>query len=335
MPFGTSSINDAIRDTQNRVAQTTSQMYPANNTPGKRPRGFFDPRAAAPTSEVAPKQPQAPAQAPSALGYSVRDGFDMSRAGAAEHAYGENSGQLQAPGAAESYAQPGRFDNAFGSTASGQYWNSLQGGNNAPKDMSAYYNRAYDTGANRLNNQFASRGMFTSSAATGGLSDFGAALGAQQAKDEAGYDLQSRQLNDQVMRGAAGSADSAAQGRYGSELTGAAQSDSSLRGRLGLLGEGAASADASRLNRVNGTFDNLTGLATGVAGVTQGAYDDMFDTDQGLFDANQQMGLGSGLQNLNGTAAVGQGRVAGTAATNAAVNQDVNTGMTALKYLYG
>jgi hypothetical protein len=266
-------------------------------------------------------------------GYAVQDGFDMSRAGAAEHAYGDNKGQLETQGAREAYAsQPGQYQNAFDQSAAGQYWQSLQGTAAPQADMGAYYDRAYDKGANRINTQFGARGMYGSSAAMNGLGQFTADMGAQEAKDTAEYDQRERAQRHEIMSGAATGADRSGLDRFTAGLDAAGGADRGLLDRLGLLGEGAASADASRNNRVNSTFDNLNGFTQGVSGQIGGIYSDALDTDLGLFDTNQEMGLGSGLQTLNGTQAIGNARQAGTAATAAAVNNDANMAMMAAKY---
>lgn len=304
--------------------------------------------------------------------WSLQGGFDMSGPGAAEDAYARYGQQLAAPGATEQYAQDpnayakakgatnsgqytgqynpmagttdlqslagnkGAFNDAQNATASGQYWNSLQGQSNVPKDMSAYYDRQYDKGSSRINDQMAARGMFGSSAALNQQGQFAADLGAQQAKDEAAYGLQSAGLNDQIMRGASGAADAATSNRYGQQLQtaqsvgqeglsrygaglqgagqadnaglglygqglqGAQASDAAKTSRLGVLGQGAMNADTSRQGRTNSVYDNLMGTTNDVNGLVGTSYGDMLTADQGGFDMGQQMSLGAGAANLAG-----------------------------------
>jgi hypothetical protein len=320
-----------------------------------------------------PTNQQAPAQASQYPNqWSLQGGFDMSGPGAAEDAYARYGSQLAAPGATEAYAganTPGSArsqtasgqyagtynpmagqsalqgiagqggagqDAAQAATASGQYWNSLQGQSNVPKDMGAYYDRQYEKGAQRINNQAGARGMYNSSAALDQQTQFASDLGGQQARDEAQYGLQSSDLNNRIMSGAASAADSAGMSRYnsganvaqaagaegtsrylaglqgagqadtaglgmyGAGLQGAQASDNALTGRLGLLGQGAMGADQSRQGRVGSVYNNLSGLAGDLSGVAGASYADGLAADQGLYDMGQQMSLGAGLANLTG-----------------------------------
>lgn len=327
--------------------------------------------------------------------WQLQGGFDMSGPGAAEDAYAKNSGQLSTPGSTEQYAgqynpmnmggatgaytqkynpmamggatdkyasNPGSWGDAYGATASGQYWNSLQGQSNAPKDMGAYYDRASDRSAATVNRQAGARGMFNSSAAMDQLGKTEADIRSQQARDEAQYGLQSAALQNDIMSGASRSADAAAQGRYGmglqaaqasdqlglgrysaglqgamasdsndlsrfgAGLNAATAADNAKQGRLGLLGQGASAADVSRQGRVGSVYDNLATLSGGLAGTLGGAYSDMFGTDQGLFDMGQQMSLGSGLANLAGAqnnSALNMAAGQGMANTFSGAGQDV------------
>lgn len=347
-----------------------------------------------PMAPVVQQQPTAPA--PYQNSWSLQGGFDMSGPGAAEDAYARYGSQLAAPSASEAYNNtynpvaargqtatgaftsqynpmgqqsalgqynnPGAMDASRNATASGQYWNSVQGQSNAPKDMSGYYDRASERTASGINRQASARGMYNSSAAMDQLGRAESDLRGQQARDEAQYGLQSAQVNDSIQRGAATAADSAGLGRfnagagiasgldqfgldrYRTGLTGAGQADSAgnaafgaglsgaqaadagRTGRLGLLGSGAMAADSSRQGRVGSVYDNLATLSGGLAGTLGAGYNDMFNTDQWLFDMTQQMGLGSGLANLNNAqnvGALGMSSAQGMGNTFAGAGQDV------------
>lgn len=341
------------------------------------------------------QQPTMPAQ-PQRNEWSLQGGFDMSGPGAAEDAYARYGGQLAAPSAAEQYNDtfnpvaargqtatgaftsqynpmgqqsalgeynsPGAMDSARNATASGQYWNSVQGQANAPRDMSGYYDRASERTASGINRQASARGMYNSSAAMDQLGRAESDLRGQQARDEAQYGLQSAQLNDSIQRGAATAADSAGLGRFnagagiasgldqfgldryrtglagagqadsagnslfGAGLSGATSADAGKTGRIGLLGSGATAADASRQGRVGSVYDNLATLSGGLAGTLGAGYSDMFNTDQGLFDMGQQMSLGSGLAGLTNAqnmGALGMSTAQGIGNTFAGAGQDV------------
>ena len=64
--------------------------------------------------------------------------------------------------------------------------------------LDAYYDRAFDRGAQRINQQAAARGMHGSTAAGGYIADMAGQLGAEQANREADYYLQAMGLEGQL-----------------------------------------------------------------------------------------------------------------------------------------
>lgn len=321
-------------------------------------------------------------------------GFDLSGPSAQESAYSQYGGQLGQKGATENFvgqnagalAGPGRTSGVFGqaqpalagqsaqerflgtdpnqqsnATASGQYWNSLQGGANLPAaNMDAYYKRAQEKGAAQLDKAAAARGMFGSTAALDQQRQLSADLGAAQSQAEAQYGLQRAGLADQIMGGAAGRADTsglgrfnamqgAAQGadagllarlglsgqlgatadagdlsRFGAGLGAAQASDQSMLGRLGLLGQGAAGSDAGKLGRTGMFADQLGNLTAGASGIVGQGYAGMLGADQEAFDQATQLSLGAGAQNLNNAISntnTTAAQGAGLQATGAAADQ--------------
>lgn len=294
-------------------------------------------------------------------------GFDLSGPSAQEQAYGQYGGQLGQKGATEAYAsqnagqlagksRAGSYADQLGNigpsaqerflgtdpsqqrgaTASGQYWNSLQGGANLPSaDLNPYYNRAQEKGSAQIDKAAAARGMFGSTAALDQQRQLSADLGAQQAKDEAQYGLQRAGLSDQIMGGAAGRADTAGLGQFGAlqnaaqgadqglmarlglgaNIAGAGDSgdlarfgmglqnaqagDQAMLARLGLMGQGAAASDAGKLGRTGMFSDQLGRLTEGASNIVGQGYAGMLGADQQYMDQAMQLGLGAGAQGLN------------------------------------
>lgn len=139
---------------------------------------------------------------------------------------------LDGRGATESlYGDAGAYDREGSSTAAGQYWNSLKGASNIPKDMSAYYDRAREKGAAAVDRSAAARGQFNSSHAMDQQRELNADISARQAQDEAKYGLESADLNNRIRSGASQAADRSAAERFGQRVDSARASDSSGMGR--------------------------------------------------------------------------------------------------------
>jgi hypothetical protein len=198
----------------------------------------------------------------------ARDPQGLQRATAGTESYGAFSTAAPLLGqrsATERFNAAGGPDN--NATASGQYFNSLSGGQNLPAaNMDAYYNRQREVGGAQLDKAAAARGMFGSTAALDQQRQLTADLGGQQARDEAQYGLSRAGLTDQIMGGAASRADTAGLGRYNSLLGGAQASDSSLLGRLGQLGQISGQADSQGLSRYLGQFGVQQGADAGQIG---------------------------------------------------------------------
>lgn len=208
-------------------------------------------------------------------------------------------GALEQPGAYESYwasvapqfQQPWRAEQAYGSTVQGL--RGLMGqqgptfsadalsafGGGVPSNLDPYYNRAWETGSNRLNNEFAARGGFNSSAATNQLSDLAGNLGAQQARDESAYNLDRARTHGALASMASG------------EGAGNLGRQESL---LGSVFDVAQGADKGQLQRLAGG----AGLAQGA----QSAYEGRLG--QGLSDAFTYAGTVGGTFNEGALAAI-------------------------------
>jgi hypothetical protein len=302
------------------------------------------PRGTAPTGMMNPPAQggfdlSGPSAAESAYGQYAGQ---LGQKGATENYVAQHAGQLNSPGRAESYASnPQAYGQAAGSTASagaygqaqpalsgqsaqerfaatadpsqqtnataaGQYWNSLQGGANLPaRDMSAYYDRARETGAAGLDKAAAARGMFGSTAALDQQRQLQSDIGGQQARDEAQYGLDRAGLSDQIMGGASSRADSAGLGRFNSLLGAAGGSDAGLLGRIGQLGNMAGGVDSAGLGKYLGEFGVAQGgdagqisrFNTGLAG--RQASDNQLQGRLGL------VGQGAALSDAGRTGRIG------------------------------
>jgi hypothetical protein len=193
------------------------------------------------------------------------NGLSQAKAGtSAGAAYAQANPALQQQSAQERFAGQGSLDQSRGGTASGQYWQGLQGGANMPAaDMSAYYNRAQETGSAQIDKAAAARGMYGSTAALDQQRQLSADLGGQRARDEAQYGLQRAGLQDNIMGGAAARADQSGLGAYGAQLNAAQASDQGLLGRLGLGGNLAGGADQAGLSSYLGQFGVQQGADQG------------------------------------------------------------------------
>jgi hypothetical protein len=232
------------------------------------------------------------------IGYAAGD-LDMSAPGAAETNYGDGSKFGQGGYGDAMMNDPG-FMGALGQSPSSDYWNGVAGkyqsggpgvSNRAeeayqqfqgtqPANMSPYYDRQVQTGTNDINRQLASRGMYGS---TVGMNQLGNSIGgirAQQAKDEAGYQLQRGQLAGTLGAGA--------------DLSSRGQAQSQLDWTKG-LGDLAHTADADQLARQAQIADigknadtyhtNMLGLGNDAAkNAEQLRHDRIFGTEDRLFN---------------------------------------------------
>lgn len=185
--------------------------------------------------------------------------------------YGNGLSAPQATGMNIDQSQPGMGENYAGAALgyygangmpgrSAQAYNQFQSSN--PGDIGAYYNNAVNQTNNTLNQQMAARGMYGSSAALGQLSNADTNLYAQQAKDQANYNLQRGQLAGQL----AGSADQ-------NELAW-----TSGLGNLAFQGQNAG------MQRGQNIFADQMAMSGQLAGMEGNAYDQMFGADQQNLD---------------------------------------------------
>lgn len=206
-------------------------------------------------------------------------------------------GSLEGPGTGEqawsqyggAFWQPWEAEKAY----QGMDWQSLYNqSQNAPTynadalkqfmpqgaNMGAYYDRAWDTGSKRLNNEFAARGAYNSGAATQQLSDLAANLGAQQSRDEAQYGLDRARVGSMLSQAASGEARSTLGDQMSvlqGQLGAASDADRAKLARLGGGLSGAFTSQSAEEGRNRGELQDIFGVATGAGNVFQ----------QGLADA--------------------------------------------------
>lgn len=219
--------------------------------------------------------------------------FNFSGPGYGENFFQQNQGAFTQP------TQSGQFFQ----NAMSQYPNAPQVSNNSQTEYSnfvrpelaadpglnPYYQNAADHLSARLNNQFGSRGMFGSSAATSQLGHSLGDLFADQANREAQYNLQrtaEQRAWEQLGGQLAGQAD--ANSRLGSQnelawLQGlgglAGQADQTKLAQLMGGMQGALGAQDAMRTRGQDYFNNTMGPAMAMMGMTNDAYNDMLTSD--------------------------------------------------------
>ncbi len=225
---------------------------------------------------------------------------------AGAYTFGQAAPALGGQSAQERFAGAQNIDQTMGATASGQYWNSLQGGNNLPaQDMSAYYDRARETGSAGLDKAAAARGMFGSTAALDQQRQLQADIGGQQARDEAQYGLQRAGLQHNIMGGAAGQADTAGLGRYNTLLGAAGASDQGLLARLGLMGNLGGAADSAGLSKYLGQFGVQQGGDAGQIARFGAGLSGVQAADQGMLGRLGTLGQGAASSDAGRTGRIG------------------------------
>lgn len=219
--------------------------------------------------------------------------FNFNQPGYGESFFQQNQGR---------FTQPTQSGNFF-QNAMAQYPTAPQTSNNSQTEyanfhrpdiaadpgLDPYYQNAANHLTAGLNNQFGSRGMFGSSAA---LNQIGHGLGdlfADQAKNEANYNLQrlGEQRNWEQLGGQlAGQSD--ANSRLGSQnqlawLQGlgglAGQADQANLGQLMGGMNSALGAQGAMRDRGQDMFNNTMGPALAMMGMTNDAYNDMLTSD--------------------------------------------------------
>lgn len=236
--------------------------------------GFYDMRNSSDPSNQYGFSPEAP-RWENGLGDGTRGGneysgdFDQRAPGAAEKFFSDNLNRYQAgPQGQTNYAADA-------------YNSFLQG--SAP-NLDPYYNNAKRRAAEELNQQFAARGAYGSSVALDRLGEAMTDLNAQQADREADYAMKRYELGGNLGM----SADSMA--RQNSE------------GYLNWLDSGmnaANLAQASRRLRGRDYMDDMTGAFSGLSDIAGKQYDQLFQDDQSLLDAQLAMNTGLGAEYLS------------------------------------
>ena len=248
-------------------------------------------------------------------GYSAQGG-DLTQRGLGENYFGSTAGGYVTPSMNEKYAA-GALNKYAPGTPQGT---DLQGQNfahfsstrpdiSAEPGLDKYYDRAVDRASTDINNQLAARGMYGSSGGVGRLEDAVTDLRADQAKNEAQYNLQ--RLGEQ--RGWEGLAGQLAGGADANSLAGSQNELSWLRGLGGLgqdadmfglqrtqAGQNAANAaQGMEQGRFQNLFNNEMGMGNAMNGLMGGAYGDMLGTDMDLMNSSMGMGMGLASEALN------------------------------------
>lgn len=249
-------------------------------------------------------------------GYSA-DGGDLTRRGIGENFFGATAGAYGTPAMNERYAAGALNKYGASGNPSGTDFQSDNFGKfsasrpniSAEPGLDAYYDRAVERSTTDINNQLAARGMYGSSGGVGRLQDAVTDLRADQAKNEADYNL--RRIGEQ--RGWEGLAGQLAGGVDQNSLANSANELGWLRG----LGDLAQNADLFGLNRLqagqntaNGVqgmeqdrfqqlLANELGIGDRMSGMMGQTYGDMLQTDQDLMNSSMGMGMGLASEALN------------------------------------
>lgn len=249
-------------------------------------------------------------------GYSA-DGGDLTRRGIGENFFGANHAGYTNPAMNEQYAanalnKYGASGTPTGADFQGQnfgHFSASRPNISAEPGLDKYYDRAVDRASTDINNQLAARGMYGSSGGVGRLEDAITDLRADQAKNEAQYNLQ--RLGEQ--RGWEGLAGQLAGGADANSLANSANELGWLRG-LGDLGQNADLFGLNRLqagqnaanatqgleqNRFQQLLNNEMGMGNIMSGLMGNAYGDMLQTDQDLMNNSMGMGMGLASEALN------------------------------------
>lgn len=272
--------------------------------------------------------------------------WDMSMPGYSEDWMGANAGQFGAPTYGENLLSNTGYTSQFGNSADSNFWNGVAGKyqsgtpgttNRAeeayqsfkgtqPVNMDPYYDREVQTGTNDINRQLASRGMFGS---TVGMNQLGNAIGgirAQQAKDEAGYQLQRGGLLGTLASGADTS--SQAQSRNQLDWTKglgdiAHNADTSNLARLKAMSDATHAVDADKTDRLSAGTTAANYADQNRQGRIFGTEDRTFREDQ----ANALAAMGLGQEAIDQVMALLNGSIGATnaGATASANNAESNT----------
>lgn len=254
-------------------------------------------------------------------GLEAPQGFNAQGGDLTQRGLGENMFALLG----QNYTAPGRSEGFAGKTL-GQYENGTPEGTTQQSSnyerfagerphiasepgFDSYYDRAAERLSRDMGNQQAARGVYGSSVGLGQTGDALKDLRADQAKNEANYNLQrlGEERGWEGLQGQlAGSADQ-------NSLANSANRLGWLQGLGGLANQG----DVFGLNRINSglsagnnaqgleqgrmqqLLNNEMGMGNAMSGLMGGAYGDMLGTDQDLMNSSMGMGLGQASEALN------------------------------------
>ncbi len=265
---------------------------------------------------------------------------DLSGPGTGESYYTQNQGAWGKPSNAQGYwnqAGPG-------SNEASKYWEGVQGATRTgppkstnwaqqqyqqfsgsqPADMSSYYDNAVRRGSEDIQRAYGATGSYGSTRSMDAQAENSMNLRAQQAKDQAQYDLSRGALGGQL----AGQADNSSRANISSDLGwlqglgGLAMGvdQNNLQRQLGLgnlalgvdqgnlaslMGGMNASATAQQLlaQRGQNDFNNNLALGQQQAGALGNAYQSSIMNDQALLQAQLDLMLGGRREGLNQVAA--------------------------------
>jgi hypothetical protein len=243
-------------------------------------------------------------------------GGDLTQRGIGEGFFGATSSGYVNPSMSERFAA-GKLNQYDAGTPEGT---DLQGSNfsnfsstrpdiSAEPGLDKYYDRAVDRASTDINNQLAARGMHGSTGGISQLSDAVTDLRADQAKNEADYNL--RRIGEQ--RGWEGLAGQLAGGADAGSLARSANELGWLQGLGGLgsnadmfgltrtqAGQNAANAaQGMEEGRFQNLFNNEMGMADRMSGLMGQTYGDMLGQDYQMMQDSMGMGMGLASEALN------------------------------------
>lgn len=245
------------------------------------------------------------------------EGGDLTKRGIGESFFGATSSGYVNPSMNEQFAA-GKLNQYDKSGTPGG--TDLQGSNfanfsstrpdiSAEPGLDAYYDRAVERSTTDINNQLAARGLYGSSGGVGRLQDAVTDLRADQAKNEADYNL--RRIGEQ--RGWEGLAGQLAGGADAGALARSANELGWLSG-LGNLGQNAdmfglqrTQAGQNAANAAQGMeegrfgtlFGNEMAMGDRMNGLMGQAYGDMLGQDYQMMQDSMGMGMGLASEALN------------------------------------
>lgn len=247
---------------------------------------------------------------------SNMQGGDLSQRGAGENMFALLGQNYTAPGKSERFATNtlGQYANGTPEVAGNQqdYFKSFtqsKPGIDKEPGFDAYYDRAAERLGRDMNNQMAARGVYGTSVGVGQLGDAMTDLRADQAKNEANYNLQ-RLGEQRAWEG------------LGGQLAGAADQNSQAQsqnrlGWLSGLNDIAQGSDQFGLNRLNAgmsagnmaqgleqsraqqLFGNELAMGDRMSGMMGDTYGGMLAGDQDLMNSSMGMGMGLASEALN------------------------------------